>query len=635
MKGYFSNLELLVRRLLLVLALFTITRFVFWILNFGHFDSLRVTEIFYLFIVGIRFDIAAILGFNILFIILHLIPGKINLYREYQILLMILFIVVNSLILGSNLVDCEYYKFTNRRTTSDILKYIFISNDLVILLPAFIRDFWYLLLLWIIFTFGLWKFYPRMYKNIRSSKTDTRNLMIQSALSIGLLALVLVGFRGIRLKPLRIIDAAKYTQAKNMSLVLNTPFTLLKSISYQALKPVRYFPPGEMEEIFNPVHQFNQDEEFRPLNVIIIILESMSKEYIGAMTNRRGYTPFLDSLAGESLVFTRAFANGIRSIEAFPAILSALPTLFTNSYISSPYSSNNINSLASVLTGKGYHTSFFHGGNNGTMGFDNFAKIAGIREYYGRNEYGNDNHYDGNWGIFDEEFLQFYADKLNSFHQPFFSTVFTLSSHHPYHIPEKYNELFKEEGLDIYRTLRYADYALMKFFREISKMAWYSNTLFVITADHTSYTENPFYQNRIGKYAVPIIFFHPSDPELKGTSDMITQHCDIFPSVLNYLNYDESFVAFGQSVFDTSCDHFALCYNNGLYQIIMDDHAMTWDGEKGVSLYDIVRDSLLQNNLVNDTIDIRDKTERKIKAVVQSYNQRLIGNVLVPVSDDR
>ena len=109
------------------------------------------------------------------------------------------------------------------------------------------------------------------------------------------------------------------------------------------------------------------------------------------------------------------------------------------------------------------------------MGFDNFAYAAGIDEYYGMNEYVKNKDFDGNWGIFDEEFLQFYATKLNSFKEPFVSSVFTLSSHHPYTIPEKYKGKFRKGPLKILEAVSYSDFSLRQFFKTASKMSWYEN----------------------------------------------------------------------------------------------------------------------------------------------------------------
>jgi phosphoglycerol transferase MdoB-like AlkP superfamily enzyme len=330
----------------------------------------------------------------------------------------------------------------------------------------------------------------------------------------------------------------------------------------------------------------------------------------------------------KSLVFPDSYSNGQSSMDAVPSIIAGLPAIMEKTFIFSKYSSNKITSLADILKNKGYQTSFFHGGINGTMGFDAFSKAIGCDNYYGKDEYSNDADFDGKWGIYDEEFLQYFANTLNSFNEPFFSCIITLSSHHPYTIPKRYNEKFPRSSLKIHRSIRYADYSLKRYFETVSKMPWYKNTLFVLTADHTEKYEKKTYRNKVNKYAVPLVFFHPGDPMLKGIDTTISQQADILPSVLDYLNYNNDFVAFGNSVFDTTSTHFAVNYSNGIYQLIEDNYVLHFDGKKSIALYNLKSDPLLKNNLRRYSSDKAIQLETKIKGIIQAYNSRMIKNQL-------
>jgi len=487
-----------------------------------------------------------------------------------------------------------------------------------------------LFLIWFSTIFALWYFYPKHVKPGKSKQIPWLKYIYQGAFSILMLGIFLVGFRGIRLKPLRIIDAARYTETRNIPLVLNTPFTILKTIGNNQLTEKNYFTENEARSYFNTIKDYSSNENFRHQNIVLIILESFSKEYIGALSGENSYTPFLDSLIQHSLVFPNAFANGKRSIEAMPSIIASLPTLMTSSYISSGYATNNINSLASLLKNKGYHTSFFHGGSNGTMGFDNFAFAAGIDEYYGMNEYGKNKDFDGNWGIFDEEFLQFYARKLNSFKEPFFSSVFTLSSHHPYTIPEKYKGKFRKGPLKILEAIGYSDFSLRHFFKTASEMQWFENTLFIITADHTFQPIKSEYKTNLGQFRVPIIFFHPADSSLQGKMDLITQQLDIMPSVLDWLDYDEPFISFGNSILRPMEDHFALTFQNGIYQFIENGYTLIYNQNEGpIALYNFETDPLLKNNLLRTSQNTLNEMVKKIESIIQEYNRRMIRNEMV------
>jgi len=306
--------------------------------------------------------------------------------------------------------------------------------------------------------------------------------------------------------------------------------------------------------------------------------------------------------------------------------MSSIPSLGVP-YFLSPYSGNKINSLASVLGEKGYHTSFFHGAPNGSMGFQAFMNVAGVQHYFGKDEYNNDDDFDGIWGIWDEQFLSFYADKMNEFPQPFMSSFFSVSSHHPFKIPEKYDAHFKGGPLVIHRCVEYTDYSLKLFFKKISKMPWYKNTLFVITADHvSSEIEFPEHRTAWGYFSVPVIFFKP-DNSLAFRSKQIVQQIDIMPSVLGYLHYDKPYLAFGRDVFRERTEPFAFNYNHG-YQLFLDDYLLEYDGTKSIGMYDFKRDQMLQRNVLNDKNDVRLRMEQKIKAIIQQYNNRMVDNKL-------
>ncbi|MCK5171058.1 MAG: sulfatase-like hydrolase/transferase [Bacteroidales bacterium] len=577
---------------------------------------------------GIRFDNSALYYFNLIFILLSLIPGNYKNNKHYQKILLLLFFIINSLLLATNYIDTKFFDFEHKRLTSDIFSSVWLGEDFRTLLPDFIKDYWYIIIIWVVMSFGLYKFYPK-FNSDKISKDDlnVKQYFSHTAIFILLMGIGLIfGRGGFQLKPLRVIHAADYTSAKNIPLVLNTPFTIMKTIGVKSFYVYKYFDKEKLDTIYSPIIKYDYSER-KKTNIVIIILESFSREYIGALNKGSGYTPFLDSLMENSLVYTRSFANGKRSMEAMPSIMAGLPALTDETYITSRFSSNKINSIANMLSQKAYYTAFFHGGKNGTMGFDKFTKIAGFDEYYGMDEYPSKTDYDGNWGIYDEEYLQYFVQTLTEFKEPFFTSVFTLTSHHPYEIPEKYKGKFPVGTLNIHESIGYTDYSLKKFFESAKKMNWYNNTLFIITADHTAQAESSYYKNKLGNYAIPIIFYNPSDSTLKGTSNIIAQQTDIFPTIMDYLAYDDLFICFGNSLLNGSTNHFTVNYINGIYQIIEDDYLLQFDGNTPIAFYNIKSDSLLQNNLIDHSDKLKE-IETHLKAIIQSYQERLIENRL-------
>jgi phosphoglycerol transferase MdoB-like AlkP superfamily enzyme len=613
-KIYFSWLS----KWAVALLVFTLCRLLFYLFNYSYFSGIN----FNIFWGGLRFDWMTITILYAPFLLAHLVD-----FRGNTRILKVLFHLSNTVAIGFNCLDLEYFKFTFKRTTADLFLTAGIENDIFNLLPAFLKDYWYVVVIAILL---IW-LSVILYNKTEQFNPKWPGWKKYTLFLLPVIALYFIGFRGgMQYKPLNVIQAGQYAEAQNIPLVLNTPFTIIKSATKEDLRAVNYFSEEEVEKHYSPLLKMTDDSSQKPLNVVLIIAESFSKEYIGAFNDYEGYTPFLDSLIENSLVLENTFANGKKSIEALPSILSGIPTLMNTAYISSKYGSNRIESIGSILKEKGYRTAFYHGGENGTMGFNAFTQIAGIEEYIGRDQYPYSGDYDGNWGIFDEPFLQFCVEDLSKNKKPFFAGIFTLSSHHPYTVPEKYRERFKGGPLPIFKSVEYADYALQRFFESAEKKDWFDNTLFVITADHTSQTFKEEYNNRMGMYAIPLIFYSPKHLA-PVRLQKVSQQNDIFPSIIDYMGGDEEILTFGQSVFDTT-KGFSVSYINQVYQLIEGEFCLQFDGEEPLAFYHWKEDAGLKNNLIKGSKFTEEKRrmEQKLKAIIQQYNKRMIQNQLIP-----
>ncbi len=615
----------------ILLSIYAICRLLFYTFNYSYFSELSIWQLLKIMFFSIRFDVSVIVLTNFLFILLFLIPFPFRENKWYRIVLKWLFISVNSLAVIANCVDLVYFQFTLKRTTADVF-HLFggkIGNDLGRLMPLFLKEYWYVIIVWALLSISLGYLYNKTEKQFKLM-WGWKRYIYQTVLFLSSIALSLLLYRGgFQMKPISIVTAGEYVSAKYVPLVVSTPFTILKTIDLEPLQPKMYFSnETELKKLYSPLHK-SKTGGFKKLNVFIIALESFSKEYVGAINGEKiGYTPFLDSIISESLTFPNGFSNGKKSLEGIPSIISSIPTWMNEAYITSPYGSNQINSLSNLLKKQGYYSAFFHGGSNGTMGFDAFANLAGYDNYYGRTEYNNEKDFDGHWGIWDEEFLKYAANTMNTKQQPFFATVFTLTSHHPYPVPDKYKDKFKSGPMEIERSIAYTDYSLRKFFDSAKKMPWFKNTLFVFCADHTGVSSDPFYISKVGNYSIPIIYYMPNG-ELKGMDSTITQQIDIMPSILDYMNYPQPYFSFGTSVFDTTAEHYALTFNSDLYQLIENNYIMQFDGDKANDLFNYRNDSLFYNNLINiDTVRKR-KMENKAKAIIQTYQQSLINNKMI------
>jgi phosphoglycerol transferase MdoB-like AlkP superfamily enzyme len=573
------------------------------------------------FILGIFFDLVTVSILFFPFVIISLLPLN-KIFKWKNLFLKFYFHLVNGLMVALNLMDIEYFGYTNKRSTFDLFSILGAGEDFNQLATTFLSQFWYIILIFLLLiAFSEW-----LYRKTNFLKLEVYNWkksLVNFSIFIPLFILLARG--GIQLKPIGPIEAARFGNPQNTALVLNTTFTMIKSFGKEQLELKNYLTENRALSYFNPIQKSNPQHILsEKTNVIIIILESFGNEFTNKLNSEDTYTPFFDSIVNQSLSFENSFANGRKSIEAVPAILSSLPSLMSNPYISSPYANNSINSMASILKNKGYHTSFFHGATNGSMRFDAFSSQIGIDSYFGRTEYNNDDHFDGTWGISDEYFNPWMAKKITSFKEPFFATLFTISSHHPYYIPEHLKGKLKTGPEPICTSLNYADYALRKFFNEAKKQPWYGNTLFVLVADHTPATNDVTYAGKNNIYRIPIAFYHPKKPELKKKENIIFQQLDILPTVLDLLNIDINYYAFGSSYFSKN-KRFAINYLEGVYYFFMNNFMLTFvEGNEPV-FYD-----LTSSKNLGSPIKIDKKTQIEItntlKAIIQRYNNDLIKN---------
>lgn len=623
-------------RIVILYLAFSFSRIAFYLFNASYFPGISIHGFATIMLGGLKFDTTAILYINILFILGNIIPFKFRNNGMYQKVLFWIFIITNSIALFINMADIPYYPFTFRRTTCIIFSQFKDEQNLWGLTFKFLLDYWYIVLLYALLVWSIvWS-----YKRIKIHKPKITNKALYYVLNcmamLVCIVLIIGGLRGglsHSTRPITLSNAGEYVENPNeTALVLNTPFALIRTINKNGLKKETFFAENQLETIYTPIHKPNKDNVFEPKNIVIFILESYSKEFIGALNKHSkikgytGYTPFLDSLIGESYVFENAFANGKKSIEALPSVLASIPGMEVP-YVLSSYSSNNVNSIASLLKPKGYHSAFFHGAPNGSMGFQAFMKLAKIDEYYGKDEYNNDDDFDGMWGIWDEPFFQFYAKKINSFKQPFCVSLFSVSSHHPFAIPEKHERKLKKGPLPLHQCVNYTDVSLRRFFETARKMPWFKNTIFVITADHASF---PYYKecyNDVDHFAIPLLFYTP-DGSLKGIdTTTVAQQIDIMPTLLSYLHYDCSYVSFGKDLLHPTTNDFTINYLNGNYQIFNNQYVLQTNGKAIVGLFDYKADRLLKHKVENTKI--KDELLKKTQAFMQQYNNRMIDNKLI------
>ena len=633
----FQEYKALFYRILLAFLFYSIARLGFFLYNYKLLKVDSVSEYISLSYHGLVFDTTAILYVNGLFILLSIVPFWINTSKKYQILLFWVYFIFNGIAYATNFVDFIYYRFTYTRTTIAILDIAKNETNKGSLFSRFIVDYWHVYALFFLLLF-IWIY---LYKKVKVAQLSINISKIKyfSYSIIGLLIIATIAIGGIRgdfkksTRPINLIDANRYViKPQHADIVLNTPFALIRTMNTNTFKKINLVSEEQIKNTIQPIKQYKNNPPTKP-NIVVIITESMGREYLGAFNkdyaipDYKSYTPFLDSLAQHSLIFTNAFANGSKSIHGMSSVVAGIPS-FRDAFTSSPYPKQKIQSLVSTLQELGYDTSFFHGAANGSMGFLGFGNILGYDHYYGQTEFNNDKEFDGSWGIWDEPFMQFMKQELDKKKTPFFSTIFTVSSHEPFIPPAKYKDTFPKGTIPMHQVVGYTDFAFKKFFESAKKQPWFKNTIFIITADHCNQTYYPFYNQIVNRSAVPILIYKPNS-NLKGVNTDFAQQIDIYPTILDMIGYQKPFRSWGRSlVGDKNIPPFVCNFNGGQYQFMQGNYICTFDGKEIVGIYD-KKDLGLEHNLIgkvkNEEID---KLEISAKAFIQDYMERVIDKKL-------
>lgn len=625
-------------RIFLSYFFYQIARFLFWFFNKNLIPVDGISEYFNLAFHGIAFDTTAILYVNSLFILASLIPIIINSKKTYQKFLFYLYFITNGIAYSMNFGDFVYYKFSQARLTTAAMNVAQHENNIGKIFFVSILEHPFVIL-WFIILMGFWVFLYKKFKITERKPVKLIPYFIFSVLTLCSIATLVVG--GIRgdfkhsTRPINLVDANKFVKKPlQANVVLNSVFSFFRTMNTNNFKEVHFVDQKFIDENIKPYKIYKRENIEPKPNIVIFILESFGKEYSGAFNkntkikNYVSYTPFFDSLATESLIATNAFANGRQSIHGMSSVLAGIPSL-KDAFTSSPYSNQKIQSIVSVSNEMGYDTSFFHGAPNGSMGFLGFGNILGFKHYYGKTEYNNDSDFDGMWGIWDEPFFQYFAKTLDTKKSKFMATLFSVSSHHPFKIPEKYQGKFKKGTLEIHIPIEYTDFALKKFFETAKKSSWYNNTIFVLVADHTNQIAYPEYEKAINRFAIPILFYSPNPKyNLKGEIAEPAQQMDIYPTLADLMGYNKKIRSWGKSLVSAEKEDYLIVNSSGVEQFMIGNYIYLFDGKDFTGIYD-KKDLGYEKNLLGKLNSSEIELGKlKSKAWYQDYMNRVINRKL-------
>ncbi len=304
--------------------------------------------------------------------------------------------------------------------------------------------------------------------------------------------------------------------------------------------------------------QIASTDSLRKPNVIMITVESLSADFLVTFGNKDNITPVLDSLAANSVLFTDLYATGNRTVRGMEALSLSVPPTPGNSIVRREGNEGLFN-VGTIFKKAGYSRTFFYGGDGY---FDNMNQFFGSNGFdivdHGKDQLLADKfpaphhfipkeniHFENAWGISDEDLYDAVvrdADQKAAAQQPFYDFVMTTSNHKPYTYPE--NKINIPSGSGRSGAVRYTDYAIGEFIKNIKNKPWYANTIIVIVADHCASSAGKN-EIDISKYHIPAMIINLGQ---KRTIDKMCSQIDIYPTLFNMLGWNYESNLFGKNV---------------------------------------------------------------------------------------
>lgn len=348
------------------------------------------------------------------------------------------------------------------------------------------------------------------------------------------------------------------------------------------------FVSSNLEKITRVIK--NKGEE-KNKNVVLLVVESLSAEFMDVMGDNRGLTPNLSKLAKESLFFTNFYATGTRTVRGMEALTLSIPPTPGRSIVKRP-DNQNMFSSGFVFKEKGYDTSFIYGGHGYFDNMNAFFSANGFDNIIDRTDMSNDEITFSNvWGVADENLfdkaLKYYDEKANK-NEKFFSFVMTTSNHRPYSYPDGKIDIPSKTSRE--GAVKYTDYAIGEFIKKAKTKPWFDDTIFVIVSDHNASSAGKT-ALPVHKYKIPLLVYSPKNIKAKVVNKVSSQ-IDLMPTVFSILHWDYYSKFFGKDILSKDFKERALIGNYQKLGLLRDNKITILSSNKQIDEYEILEQDL-------------------------------------------
>lgn len=559
-----------------VLLTLSALRFILFMTHSEDFDALSLFDIVISCLIGLKIDFIVSCWFFALPVTLSFLPLRcINTAWAQIAIKLLYFLGINALIL-INIGDFLYFSHVHRHLANELA---LLGNDWNFLLETALSH-WPWIFGVVIFEALLLAFFTFAIEQGKSAPSlNGKNTLIFILIVIALV----FGCRGkLSGKPFGLSDAFSTDQSASGQLALNGVFSLFKSrkaphitfdhtndqafalVQKQLLSPQFQFANPDYP-LLRQNHQTQNRLPGQP-NVVIVLLESWSAQYIDSFSNNHlGLTPNFDELARHGIRFTQFFANGQRSIEGITSLLTGIPLLPYQPSLGHGMELSRHSYLGSIAKANGYSTLAMQSSERNSFRVDSIMTLAGFSNYYGAEDIPNlgleTSGKNPAFGTWDNNMLQFYVRKISELKPPFLAFTFTASTHSDFISPGQAWEVYPHDEhslLGYFNTLRYVDEAIGRFMQAAATQPWFEDTIFIFMADHTLGLRDTDTLEKAGVHLtqerelenmrIPLLIYAPK--YFSGhTSSRLGSQADILPTLVQLLGWETPFSSLSQSLF--------------------------------------------------------------------------------------
>lgn len=632
-------------QLAIVFLSFWFSRYFFYLSNAESIGPLTTSEYWRIMWYGIPFDLCAFAYLNIPYVLMRFLPFRALQEKRWIKASDIYLGASTTLMLILNIADFVFVSFNGGRMRWETLGGVLGDGGIWGVLFSYARVYWYLYIfmaVYIAVTLTV-AFLPRLKPSrlILTLGTKRRNLVL-TCMFITVGALTFLAMRGTRSKPLNVADPINFVDNKKADLVLNTPFTVVRTIGKNlSIERITYYSADELSRMRDNRYHFSPADSIpgvgtqKGKNIVFIVMESGGAQLIDRLAFAKGEKPkklfpFLDSLIDKSLTIEGLMGTGIISNNGLNAMFMGFPSFDPLYFVTTSYVGEAYETPAGLLQESGYHPKFYYGCKEGSFYIGPTMRLAGFADMVTKNNYPLTYETECEWGIWDHEVALYVAGDLTELPRPFFAVWFTINAHSPFEVPKDKAGRFHNKPDTPEIALEYTDYALQQFFMQAEKEPWYEDTMFVITGDHGNRDfkgtalDTPWI-----KYHLPLIVYTPDGSvRPQRLSGRVMSQFDIMPTLLHLAGYDKEFFSLGTDYFDEGRPHYAISKVEGRFMVTGPKYVMFTDdkGAEILDVYDITADHTLQRPLgAYDKAEVN-AMHAWAKAYLQDYTHRILDN---------